>query len=182
MGSHGWPPTEAQDGQQSYQDNTAHWTTAHPGARPISTISQRTNHQRTMTERIERPPQIPPRLRSHTSTGNDLNGLGRPSLSVETDSRAFDRRPASMSLHARGERSSSLTKQLKTKASRFLRRQASHGNLTSLQTIDWSEELDDSPYEAPSSSTSPKLTKRRIQNFSRPQGTSIRRCPFLQLT
>ena len=124
-----------------------------------STFRRPASHHRNMTESLSRPLIPQPRLRSNTST-NDLPAT-RPLLKIETDGQ--ERRPMSMSLHARTDSSSSLTQNLKSKASRLLRRQGSHGNLTSLHTIENTEEERDEAGASSSTSTSPKRAPRKLQ-------------------
>ena len=144
----------------------------------FSRIRQTTGHQRNLTEQVSRPSLHQPRLRSNTST----NGLhdGRPQLKIDTDGR--DRRPASMSLHARNESSSRLAQNLKSKASRLLRRQGSHGNLTSLQTFEYPEE-DQTTSQQPTSQqpspplSSPKKAPRKLQRSPNSQGKATSTSP-----
>ena len=166
-----WPTEE--EGNASWEEDwhgTDYKQPTSPKDGIPSTGRQPTNHLRTMTESIERPTSIlpEPRRRSSTATSSEIKALGRPSLTIETGRRPYDRRSTSLGFHARNERSGSFTKTLKSKASRFLRRQDSHGNLTSLKPIDWSDELDDSPWRT--GPNSPKRDTKRLQRMSRLEG------------
>ena len=168
MGNHDWPQEEEHNRWRTSTSKVGQRTSSSFEARPLSSMRQATNHQRTMTESVQRPLQPSVRLRSHTANG--LNTLGRPLLSLDTEVRNYESRPQSVNYHGRTESSSSLKRTLKSKASRLLRRQTSHGNLTSLQPIDWSEELDDSPWEKSSPSLSAKRQTRKNHRLSQFQG------------
>ena len=129
------------------------------GARPYSAMGQTGHHQRTVTEDLRRPKHSPmqSRGRSNTATLNDFpSQIRAPYVIDQTSGMPSDRRSASISLHSRNERSESFSRTLRTKASRLLRRQENDENLTSLRTVDWSEELDETPYE-----DGPSLLPRR---------------------
>ena len=164
---------QEEDGSDTWGDdwqNASYDDLPSPTERPQFTIRQPTNHQRTMTENIPRPSSIqsPPRRRSNTVSPNERIALSRPTLTIETGRKPYDRRSTSLGFHGRPERSGSFTQTLKTRASRFLRRQDSHGNLTSLKPIDWSDELDESPWQT--ESRSPKREAKRLQRMSRLEG------------
>ena len=135
------------------------------GERPHSAMTQTSSHQRTMTEHLRRPPPTPARGRSNTMTSNYVPPNTTPPSSFQAASgMRYDRRSTAMSVHSRSERSGSLSKSLKTKASKLLRRQDSNTNLTSLRVVDWSEELDESPYKPP---MGPSLSIRRNTRYTR---------------
>ncbi len=139
------------------------------GERPLSPMRQTPHHQRSATEDLRRPPIPKLRSRSNTSTSNDISFRGQaasqPSLETSDSygSRNLnDRRSLPPGGHLRGERSESLRMTLMKKGSRLLlKRQNSQQNLTSLRTVDWSQELDESPYyekSNPMDGTSPAGT------------------------
>ena len=142
------------------------------GERPHSAMRQASSHQRTMTEHLRRPSPMQARGRSNTLTSDYIPPDTSPPFSFhETAGMPYDRRSTAMSVHSRNERSGSFSKSLKTKASRLLRRQESNTNLTSLRVVDWSEELDESPYEPPSGpSLSPQRNTRHTRQGSPLQG------------
>ena len=126
------------------------------GERPPSAMRTAPSHLRTVTEDLRRPPLQSIRGRSNTTTDNDIVSGPRPPL-IQTGSEGYDRRSAALSTYSRAERSASIGRTLKSKASRLLRRQESNGNFF-LRTVDWSEELDDSPYQTASG---PSMTLKR---------------------
>ena len=130
------------------------------GERPASAMRTTPSHLRNVTEDLRRPSPQSVRGRSNTTTCNDVSSAARPLL-LQSESEGYDRRSGAFSTYSRTERSASIGRTLKSKASRLLRRQESNGSL-SLRTIDWSEELDDSPYQT---ATSPSMTPRRNTRF-----------------
>ena len=137
-------------------DGEGHGRMSQLGERPQSAMRTTPSHLRNVTEDLRRPPPQSVRGRSNTTTDSDVSSGPRPPL-IQTESEGYDRRSAAFSTYSRTERSASIGRTLRSKASRLLRRQESTGNY-SLRTIDWSEELDDSPYQTASG---PSMTVKR---------------------
>lgn len=118
------------------------------GKRPFTTMLQPAHHQRRKTEGARRP-SLQFRSRSNSSAPNysrshDTHDLSPVTTLIDrrTTRSSLDRRPASgASTHARGDSLDSFTpKAWMAKGSRFLKRQNSKQDLTSLRTLDWLEE------------------------------------------
>lgn len=121
------------------------------GKRPFTTMLQPVHHQRAKTEGARRPP-LQFRSRSNSSAPNYSRPQDRDDLSPVTTSfdrrtprSATDRRSVSGgSTHTRGDSLDSFTPRAwMAKGSRFLKRQNSKQELTSLRTLDWVEESEE---------------------------------------
>ena len=150
MISPGWlPPTQVEDQHQKFHwQNVGHLRSLEDKKRERSYPTS--HHNRTMTEQLSRPSTTSPRTRSNTTVDDYPPTLRKPVRGNEGERTSIDRKSASMSLQSRNERSGSLSRTLKQKASRLLRRQDrdNDDNLTSLRTVDWSSELDDLPRQS----------------------------------
>ncbi|KAF6241855.1 hypothetical protein HO173_000567 [Letharia columbiana] len=118
------------------------------GRRPFTTMLQPAHHQRAKTEGARRP-SLQLRSRSNSSAPNysrpqDRDDLSPVSTSIDrrTPRTSVDRRSvAGGSTHTRGDALDSFApKAWMAKGSRFLKRQNSKHELTSLRTLDWVEE------------------------------------------
>lgn len=118
------------------------------GRRPFTTMLQPAHHQRTRTEGTRRP-SLRLRSRSNSSAPNysrpqDRDDLSPPATPYDrrTPQSLLDRRSVSGgSINTRGDSLDSFTpKAWMAKGSRFLRRQNSKQELTSLRTLDWVED------------------------------------------
>ncbi|MDI1491602.1 MAG: hypothetical protein OHK93_002811 [Ramalina farinacea] len=156
-------------------DGEGHGRMSQLGERPHSAMRTAPSHLRNVTEDLRRPPPQSLRGRSNTTTDSDVSSGPRPPL-IQTESEGYDRRSAAFSTYSRTERSASIGRTLRSKASRLLRRQESNGNY-SLRTIDWSEELDDSPYQTASG---PSMTLKR--NIRLPGRWSPPECKLTDLS
>ena len=115
------------------------------GKRPFTTMLQPAHHQRRKTEDARRP-SLQFRSRSNSSAPNysrphdtdDLSPVATP-IDRRTTRNSGGRRPISAaSTHARTDSLDSFTpKAWMAKGSRFLKRQNSKQELTSLRTLDW---------------------------------------------
>ena len=133
------------------------------GERCHSTVKQTPNHHRTITDHVNKPSMLQPRGRSNTTGMNHLPpGSNGTYIPKGTEGVQVDRPSIAMNVHLRNDRSGGFSKSLKTRASKLLRRQESSSNLTSLGGVDWSEELDESPYEC--QSTQPVSPQRSIRH------------------
>lgn len=121
------------------------------GRRPFTTMILPAHHQRRKTEGARRP-SLPLRSRSNSSAPNYSRPQDRDDLSpvaTSLDRRSprnpVDGRPISGgSTHTRGDSLDSFTpKAWMAKGSRFLKRQNSKHELTSLRTLDWVEESEE---------------------------------------
>lgn len=119
------------------------------GKRPFTTMlappTPAPHHHRALTEDIRRP-TLTVRSRSNSSMPSSAPYENRPSPSIAMDrltprsSTSADRHSfAGNSLYTRGDRSESFGKTLMAKGSRFLKRQSSKNDLTSLYPMDLSE-------------------------------------------
>ena len=118
------------------------------GKRPFTTMLQPAHHQRAKTEGAKRP-SLQLRSRSNSTAPNysrpqDKDDLSPVATSIDrrTPRSLVDRRSVSGgSTHTRGDSYDSfIPKAWMTKGSRFLKRQNSKQELTSLRTLDWVEE------------------------------------------
>ena len=128
------------------------------GRRPFTTMLLPTHHQRAKTEGAGRPSH-PLRARSNSSAPNYSRPQDRDDLSPVT--RSLDRRTPRLSVdrrslsgrstHTKGESSDLFTpKAWMAKGSRFLKRDNSKHELTSLRTLDWVEESQEArPHRVP---------------------------------
>ncbi len=118
------------------------------GKRPFTTMLQPAHHQRAKTEGVRRP-SLQLRSRSNSSAPSysrpqdrdDLSPVATP-IDRRTPRSLFDRRSVSGgSTRTRGDsHDPSTPKAWMAKGSRFLKRQNSKQELTSLRTLDWVEE------------------------------------------
>lgn len=118
------------------------------GKRPFTAMRRPAHHQRTKTEGAKRP-SLQIRSRSNSSApiysrpqDRDENSPVATSFDRRTPRSLVDRRSISGgSTHTRGDSLDGFTpKALMAKGSRFLKRQNSKQELTSLRTLDWVEE------------------------------------------
>ena len=117
------------------------------GKRPFTTMLQPPHHQRAKTEGVRRP-SLPLRSRSNSSAPSysrpqDRDDLSPVATSIDrrTPRSLFHRRSGSGgSTHTRDSHDTSHPKAWMAKGSRFLKRQNSKQELTSLRTLDWVEE------------------------------------------
>lgn len=118
------------------------------GRRPFTTMLQPAHHQRAKTEGTRRP-SLQLRSRSKSSAPNysrpqdrDDRSLPATSFDRRTPQSLVDRRSVSGgSIHTRGDSLDNFTpKAWMAKGSRFLKRQNSKHELTSLRTLDWVED------------------------------------------
>ena len=132
-------------------------------------------HQRIITDHIGKPSVLQTRGQSITTTTDyPLPNRNGTSLPNDTVAIAPDRRSIAMGIRSRSDRSGGFSKSLKTKASKLLRREANSTDLTPLRAVDWSEELDESPYEPHATqSTSPQHNLRHKHRGSLSDGMQI---------
>ncbi|CAF9904432.1 hypothetical protein IMSHALPRED_000052 [Imshaugia aleurites] len=148
------------------------------GQRPFPAMPQSAHHQRAKTEGARRP-SLQLRLRSNSSAPSYSRPQDRDDLSpakLSSDRRTphslLDRRSFSGgSLHTRGDSLDSFApKAWMAKGSRFLKRQNSKQELTSLRTLDWVEEASEDArvqhllYQ----SSPPRLTHSRVRSTGDP--------------
>ena len=125
-----------------------HTNIPHLGRRPFTSMLQPGHHQRAKTEGV-RPPSLQLRSRSNSSAPNysrpqdrdDLSPVGTSTDRPTPRSSVVRRSVPGGSAHTRADSLDSFTpKAWMAKGSRFLKRQNSKQELTSLRTLDWVEE------------------------------------------
>lgn len=140
---------------------TDHYNIQELGKHPFHTMLQPSLHHRSLTEDARRPPLPQPRSRSSSSIAlHTLYEKRRPSHTPSFDQSPVknwaDRRPSSSgSVHKRVGSSDNFGKTLMAKGSRLLRRQNSKHDLTSLETLEWLEDVKQETANRPASKPSP---------------------------
>ena len=149
-----------------------HRNTQDLGKRPFTTMLQPRHHQRTKTEGAKRP-SLQLRSRSNSSAPNysrpqDKDDFSPVATSIDrrTPRNSVDRESVSEgSTQVRGEILDSFSpKSWMAKGSRFLKRQNSKQELTSLRTLDWVEESKARPHHVLDQPPSPDFGLSRIRS------------------
>lgn len=150
-----------------------------PIERRPDTAGRQPHHHRALTEDTKRPSLLQLRARSNTSTHSspfEALSAGRRILSPASSSgrpasrNSIDRRSITPSFQARVDRSESFGKALMAKGSKLLRRSNSRSDLTSLGTLDWSEEFGEGYRRGPTQETAYRPQSRPTRMKSKSEG------------